>query len=429
MIYSIICYGLWVLDRLASSTIISFGFEAKNENMKRWKCLLGLFLVQLPFITLKYLFNWHDVLRSVGWGLTVIASTTFMILVFKGFIWQKILFLLFEVICCCIAEGITQVLLQDILLQIEGLYFNQPIMVIYIIFVEILFIISFLFFMLMFKKFIMKKSYDLKILFIFIIFPISQIIMLSNTNIRILTEMTPAGIAAVASLVIGIVADVLLLFLLLRQQSMHEMEVQLTEVEKAWQVEQNHYRDIEARREELAKIRHDMAEQFVVMRELVHQENYDKVNVMLDTLQEYVESTREYVYCADPVVNAIMAESERECRQKGIAFKYNMEIIKPLKMNPVVICSIFSNLTRNAIAAAEEVAEANQPMVLVKANINGDYLCIKVENTYLNKKKKESSRKGYGLEILQTLVDKYHGEMKTEQDNNIYSVCITVENE
>lgn len=428
MLYYFICYGLWVLDRMVSSTITGFGFEPKKDNVKRWKYILGLFLVQIPFITLKFIFNWNSTVRSVGWILTVTASTLYLIFMFKGYIWQKILFVLFEVICCCMAEWLTQLLLQDILLQIEGLYFNQPIMVIYIVFVEILFVIFFLFFMLLWKKFILKKGYDLKVFFIFIIFPISQIIMLSNINFRILSEMTPANMAAVISLVLGIVADVLLLFLLLRQQSMYEIEVKLAEVEKAWQVEQNHYRDIEARREELAKIRHDISEHFVVMQELLHQGNYEKVVEMLYTLKQYVASTKEYVYCGDPVINAIMAENERECRKKGVVLNYTFEIMQPLKINPVVICSIFSNLMRNSLAAVEEVEDRSKAVIEIKAAVKGDYLIVKVDNPFITKKKKDKKRKGYGLEILRTMVDRYHGQMDVVTENNVYSTRITVEN-
>ena len=427
MIYYIMCYILWVIDRLVSSTIYCFGFEQKNEKRKRWKYILGLFLAQLPFITLKFLFNWNSGIRSLAWLMTVCASSICLIIFFKGYIWQKILFVVFEVICCCMAEWLTQLLLQDMLLQIEGLYFNQPIMVVYIVFVEILFVIFFLFFMLMWKKFIMKKGYDLKIFFIFVIFPISQIIMLSNINFRILSELTPASAAAAISLVLGIVADVLLMVLLLRQQSMHEMEIKLNEVEKAWEIEQNHYSDIEARRDELAKIRHDISEQFLVMQELLHQQKYEKVIEMVDTLREYVASTKEYVYCADPVVNAIMAENERECKKKGIRFDYNLEIMQPLKINPVVICSIFSNLLRNALAATTEVEDKTKAAIEIKATIKGDYLVVKVNNTFSALKKK-NQRKGYGLDILRNLVEKYNGQMDVVVKDGNYSTSISVEN-
>ena len=425
MICYTMSYALWLLDMMICSVITCFGFEAKNEKIKRWKYIVGLILVQFPFVTIKFFFNNEPLLRSIGMLGTIGISLLYTIVLYKGYLWQKVLFAIFRVICCCVAEWIVQLLFQDVFLQLEEITFYQPIVVIYIAITELLFIILFLLFMLVWKKLVLKKGYDLKIFFIFIIFPISQIIMMSTMNLRVLTELTPASAAAVISIVLGIVADILLLFLLLRQQSMHEMEIKLNEVEKAWEVEQNHYRDIEARREELAKIRHDISEQFIVMQELLHQENYDKVIVMLDTLQEYVANTKENIYCADPVVNAIMAESERECKKKGILFKYNLEIMQPLKINPVVICSIFSNLTRNAISAAGDV---DDNFIQINATVNGDYLNVKVKNAYVASEKKTKNRKGYGLEILRTLADQYHGKMEIKAEKGIYSVYISVQN-
>ena len=182
--------------------------------------------------------------------------------------------------------------------------------------------------------------------------------------------------------------DILLMMLLLRQQSMHEMEIHLNEVEKAWEVEQNHYREIEARREELAKIRHDISEQFIVMQELLRMKNYDKIEEMLNTLREYVSSTKEYVYCGDSVINAIMAENEKECIKNNVKLNYHFEIMQPLNINPVVICSIFSNLMRNALAATKEIADSDKASIDIRAALKGDYLIVKVENSFVSKKKK-----------------------------------------
>lgn len=427
MIYSIMSYILWLLDLVICSVITCFGFEQKNEKVSRWKYIIGLLLVQLPFVTIKFFFNWQPVLRSFGVIFTVLSALVFTIVLFKGFVWQKILFVIFRVICCCIAEWFVQYLFQDVLLQMAEISFSQPIVVIYIAVTEILFVILFLFFMLLWKKFILKKGYDLKIFLIFIIFPISQIIMMSNINLRVLTEMTPASAAAIVSLILGIVADILLMMLLLRQQSMHEMEMHLNEVEKAWEVEQNHYREIEARREELAKIRHDISEQFIVMQELLRMKNYDKIEEMLNTLREYVSSTKEYVYCGDSVINAIMAENEKECIKNNVKLNYHFEIMQPLNINPVVICSIFSNLMRNALAATKEIADSDKASIDIRAALKGDYLIVKVENSFISKKKKKN-RKGYGLEILGTLAQQYNGQMDTFIKDGKYYTTISVEN-
>lgn len=94
-------------------------------------------------------------------------------------------------------------------------------------------------------------------------------------------------------MILSIAADILLLYTLVRQQKMQGMSEQIDELTRAWETERNHYREIEDRRENLAKIRHDMNEHLNIIKELMKRGEYTKVNAMLDTLTEYVASTRE----------------------------------------------------------------------------------------------------------------------------------------
>lgn len=106
---------------------------------------------------------------------------------------------------------------------------------------------------------------------------------------------------------------------------------------------------------------------------------------MLETLTDTVAATTEYIYCGDPVFNAIMGETERACREHKIDFQYDLEIPQKLKLDPVAVCSILSNLTRNAVAAAE-MTERAEEFLTVKAAVKGDYLHICVENSRTQRK-------------------------------------------
>lgn len=427
MVSYIINFGLWMLSCITSCVIMCYAFELKRDTMKMWKAILGLFFAQLPVIAIKYLFNYNSIIRNSAFFITVLIYVGYYVIFFIGYLWQKIIYVIMEAFLACISEMITQVLLEDALIEAESLQFDQPILTVYLIYGYVLFSLFLGLFTLVWRKWVSGKGYDLKIFLVFAIFPISQIIMLCNINIKIYEEMTPGGMLAIVSILIGIAADVILLAMLLRQQKMQEMTIQLKEIEKTWEVEQNHYKDIEMRREELAKIRHDMSEQFIVIQQLVHQGNYEKAEEMLNILKEYVAATKEYIYCADPVVNAIMGENERVCQQNNIRLKHHLEILQPLRINPVAICSIFSNLLRNAIAAAKEVK--NDAFVEIKAAMKGDYIHIRVENSFSGEcEKSKKKRKGYGLEILRTLADKYHGQMETEIKGDKYIVKIFVEN-
>ncbi|MBQ9134764.1 MAG: sensor histidine kinase [Lachnospiraceae bacterium] len=429
MVCYVINFMLWIIEVSICSAIIGNGFELKNKNIKRWKSIVGLILAQLPFMLMKYIFNYNDIIRNAGWILTAAACVVYLIIFYEGYVWQKLLFIVFEAIAACTSEMIVQILLQDELTKVDSTSFNEPFMIIYQIYCYMIMSLMYLLFLFVWKQFVAKGSYNLKIFFVFSIFPVSQIIMMTSINSKLYAEMTLAGIVNVLGLLISIAADVILLVTLLRQQSMQEMTIRISTMEKAWEMEQTHYRDIEARREELAKIRHDLSEQFMVIQELLHRKNYDKAMEMLDNLREYVAATKEYDYCADPVVNAIMAENEKLCAEKGIRFMYELEIGKPLKIEPVAICSIFSNLLRNAIAAAEKTTDKEKAFVSIKAVVKGDYLHIKADNSYTGENKKEKkSRKGYGLEILKTLAEKYNGQMEIILSDEKYSTRMSVEN-
>lgn len=420
-------FGLWILSCITSCVIMCYAFELKRDTMKIWKVILGLFFAQLPIMTLKFFFNYNDLIRNTAFLIMTALYVGYYVVLFTGYLWQKILYVVMEAFIACIAEMITQVLLEDALIEAESLELDQPIMIIYLIYMYILFSLLLGIFTLGWRKWVSGKVYNLRICLIFAIFPLSQIIMLCNINLKIYREMTPGGMWSIIGILIGITADVLLLVLLLRQQRMQEMSIHLKEIEKAWEVEQNHYRDIEMRREELAKVRHDLSEQFMVIQQLIHKSDNEKAEEMLNTLIEYVASTKEYVYCADSVINAIMGEYERVCRQNEIRLIHHLEIMQPLKINPVAICSIFSNLLRNAIAASKEVEK--DAFVEIKAAVKGDYIHIRVENSFSDKyAKNKKKRKGYGLEILRSLADKYHGQMETEIKGDKFIVKIFVEN-
>lgn len=355
MVCYIINLLVWILHCLTYSAIFSFGFELKDKKMARWKAILGLFLVQLPFVILKFVYNSNDFMRNMDLFCTVLANIGYLVLFFQGYLWQKLLFFVLAIVLSTLGEAVVQLFMQDALLQINTMDYTQPVMVIHILIIYVSTSLIMLFYVLVWRKVVTKNDFDMKIFFVFSVFPISQIILLFNIVLKVHKAVPLESVWTILGIFISVVADIALLVILLRQQSMYAMKIKLNAVETAWEVEKNHYRDIEARREELAKIRHDIEEQFLVMQALLQQENYEKVMDMLYTLREYVASTKEYVYCADPVVNAIMAEYERECHKRGIRFTYNLDIMQTLKINPVVICSIFSNLLRNAVAAAGEM--------------------------------------------------------------------------
>lgn len=416
---------LWITGVITDSIIFCFAFDAKNEEIKRWKLIAGLVAVRVPFTICKFFYNSNAGIRTLCIFVAMLGMIIYAHLLLKGYLWQKVLFVILEVVCSFFAEMCVQIIWNDEFAQYDTLSLDMPFMLQMNVYIYMFLTILYVMCLFLWRK-VLRKAYDLRVFLLFSVFLVSQILLVSSINDKIYTGITASGVITICGFFIGILSDIMLLYILLKQQSMQEMKVRIVQMQMAWDAEHAHYEEIESRRNELAKIRHDLNDHFIVIKELLNSGENGKANEMLDTLIDYVMSTKEYAYCADPIVNAVLNENEMICKERGIAFTYGMQITAPLKLNPVVVCSIFSNLLKNAVAGATDALEDSQKAYIdVKSQADDAYLHVMVQNSYSTKKVKKK-RKGYGQEILQKIADQNDGQMEIRKDNEIYEVSISV---
>ena len=416
---------LWITGVITDSIIFCFAFDAKNQEIKRWKLIAGLVAVRVPFTICKFFYNSNAGIRTLCIFVAMLGMIIYAHLLLKGYLWQKVLFVILEVVCSFFAEMCVQIIWNDKFAQYDTLSLDMPFMLQMSVYIYMFLTILYVMCLFLWRK-VLRKAYDLRVFLLFSVFPVSQSLLVSSINDKIYTGITASGVITICGFFIGILSDIMLLYILLKQQSMQEMKVRIVQMQMAWDAEHAHYEEIESRRNELAKIRHDLNDHFIVIKELLNSGENGKANEMLDTLIDYVMSTKEYAYCADPIVNAVLNENEMICKERGIAFTYGMQITAPLKLNPVVVCSIFSNLLKNAVAGATDALEDSQKAYIdVKSQADDVYLHVMVQNSYSPQKVKKK-RKGYGQEILQTIADQNDGQMEIRKDNEIYEVSISV---
>lgn len=427
MICYIMCILLWIAYLWLDSMVVGYAFEPRRDNVGQTGIILGLMAVQLPAAAVKFLFNDYVAARYGAMIAVGIVTVAYAAVFLKGTLGQKVLFMLCEYLIAMLAEMLSIGILNKYMEQKPQLSYYTPTMVLLLSVVLTVTAIFFLIFLVIWKKIVEKKSFDVSIIIVFSVFPVSQLLMITAINEQAFQNMTLYTGWILAAAILGSVADGVLLYTLLRQQQLHELKLRLSEVQSTWEIAENHYHEIENRREEFAKIRHDMRNHQMVLQELLHQGEYEKAEKMLETLTDTVAATTEYIYCGDPVFNAIMGETERACRVKKIDFKYDLEIPEKLQLDPVAICSILSNMTRNAVAAAAQT-EDTEAFLVIRAAVKGDYLHICVENSRAKTVPKNTERKGYGLEILRDLVERNHGQIDVQPGDGRFRVDITVEN-
>ena len=219
-------------------------------------------------------------------------------------------------------------------------------------------------------------------------------------------------------------AGIALLHYVVSLENKAALEEELRSTRHAMELEQIHYKSVEERREELARIRHDFNNQLAAIGYLIRMEETADAEKMIRQLSEDIEDTRENPYCAIPVVNAVLSEKEVVCREKDILLQTELDIPYTLSVEPLHLCSIFANLLDNAIRGAEECGRKPSSISLTSA-VAGDYLLIKTVNP-ANPPQTPKPGHGYGSRILAELAEQYEGSFQSSYENGVYTAVVSL---
>lgn len=220
----------------------------------------------------------------------------------------------------------------------------------------------------------------------------------------------------------------IMLVLAFNQSDKEHIQKELTEMTYQTRLEQQHYRHIEEKREEVAKLRHDYNNLLSSSLGLLREGRHNEAEELLASLLTRVQSTKEIAYCPIPVVNAILSEKQQECEREGIALSVDLPLPPSVKIAQIDLCSVFGNILDNAIRACSALPSDTPRTILLTAAMQGDYLIIRCDNPTSAEASQPREGGGYGLKILSEIASRYSGELKTVNENGTFSVRIVLMN-
>lgn len=218
------------------------------------------------------------------------------------------------------------------------------------------------------------------------------------------------------------VSIVCLLYYVASLEKKAELEKELQDIHYTMELERAHYRTIQERREDLARIRHDFNNQLATVSLLIQSGEESDAQSMLRQLGENIAATREEPYCSVPVINAVLTEKTALCKKEDVQLEVALELPDTLTIDPLHLCSIFANLLDNAAKAAKDT---EAPTILLSSAVAGDYLFIKTINPSLPPKTPDKGH-GYGSKILKQLSAKYDGSYQTSYENGIFTAVVSL---
>lgn len=189
--------------------------------------------------------------------------------------------------------------------------------------------------------------------------------------------------------------------------------------------------------EKISKIRHDTKNHLQNAITLLSQGQFGALENLVAEMIEQSDNIRlDYnPITGNDIIDAAIAVKSTICKNRNIDFKLTCEKLPNINISEIDLSSLISNILDNAITAAEKT---DNPQVILKIFVRGEYLNIVSENTYNGKIRKftegkltallttkyNSNEHGFGTRIIGEIAQKYDGACVYEYENGLFKMNV-----
>ena len=134
-------------------------------------------------------------------------------------------------------------------------------------------------------------------------------------------------------------------------------------------------------------------------------------------------------------MNSILSVKKQQCDQKKIPLDIQVEDAYYADVQEMEMVGLLYNLLDNAEEANERIAENERRGITFSMGRRADEIWIEIENYIcpgevvdFETKKKEKDKHGIGRKIIDSMVQKYHGSMASEidEERHVFKERITL---
>ena len=175
---------------------------------------------------------------------------------------------------------------------------------------------------------------------------------------------------------------------------------------------------------ENAKLYHDIKHHLRALERLLQNGDQREALAYIESVQEPLQCKMIPVHTGVDIVDTVIYEAKEKAEQRNILLLVETPILPSgLKLEDREFCVLFANLLNNALEAAKEQIRLN-------IAITAGFLVIEMKNDYKEKpvvennhfvseREQDSLAHGWGMKIIEQIVEKYQGELSIRVDMQV----------
>ncbi|WP_054743823.1 sensor histidine kinase [Cellulosilyticum ruminicola] len=260
-----------------------------------------------------------------------------------------------------------------------------------------------------------------------LIFQLSIIIYLSYYGI------TSSGGMLIYIVIVFTILDLYTVFILYQVSKYSEIKYDILFYQKQNAMTHKYYSNMKKKYNESRKLLHDIRNHIVVLEHLYETNQKEVAKNYTLNLYKEMESLGYNYKCNNSILNVIIDEKIRRCKESNIVFNIRIQDTKMDFIESIDLTKIFGNLLDNAIEANLQIEEGKRYIELRIHEFN-NYVVINItnsmnqviwtnDNIFLSTKK---DHLGIGLKNIEESVKKYEGNLKIDYSMNEFQVKIVL---
>lgn len=190
------------------------------------------------------------------------------------------------------------------------------------------------------------------------------------------------------------------------EENVHLMEKQL-----------KYYKKIELMDTELRKFRHDIKNHFMCMEYLFSNDKKEELAQYFLDLKESFSFQEKLYVSGNDVIDAILNHELHSNCKNGVKITVYGSLPKIESVSSMDLCTVFSNMVSNALAAVNQVEESKNPEIVIRFMRGNAYFSITVSNSTIEenvdkKNKRKDRNHGHGIRNIKETIKKYNGNFE-----------------
>lgn len=222
----------------------------------------------------------------------------------------------------------------------------------------------------------------------------------------------------------------LLLEIVLEKVKKSKSEQERESLEQEIRMYEKQFEIIRQSQKNIRSLKHDMKHHVKMLSDLVASNDNNAALLYLTNMVSFMENEKEYVNSGNERIDSILNYMIGKSMAAKVNTSWKIQIPEHLDISIFDINVILSNLLENALNA---LAKVSDPFLDILMKYDRGILCIDIQNNCTGQVITESKANllfepigdhGYGLRNVRRIVEKYHGELITDNINGIFSARV-----